>query len=85
MRRGEAHARVMETLRLGEQDDAWIEQHREALEACRGEWVVSHSGRVEAHAHDGREVVRLADARHYPVSTPVRMPALGEGDTVHIP
>ena len=85
MRHGETHARVMETLRLGEQDDACIEQRREALEPCRGEWVVIHSGRVEAHARGGCEVVRLADARHYPVSTPVRMPALGEGDTVHIP
>lgn len=84
MRHDDAHAKVTEALRLGQQDDAWLEQHPEVLERYRGEWVVIYRGRVVAHARDGRELARLADARRYPGSTLLRVPTREEADAVHI-
>lgn len=84
MRHDDAHPRVIEVLRLGEQDDAWLEQHPEVLDGYRGEWVVIHQGRVVAHALDGRELARLADARRYPGSTLLRVPTREEAAAVHI-
>lgn len=75
---------MLAALRQGEIDTRWLEEHPEALEPYRGEWVVVHNRRVAAHARDGREVARAAPATKYPGSTMFYVPTREEAEAVRI-
>ncbi|MGH2356068.1 MAG: DUF5678 domain-containing protein [Chloroflexota bacterium] len=71
-------------MRQGEIDDRWLQEHPEALEPCRGQWVVVYQQRVIAHSPDGRDVARAAPAHLYPGSTMFYVPTREESEAVRI-
>lgn len=60
--------RILAVLRAGQRDDEMLAQNPGALEPYRGQWVVTHEGRVIAHSPDAAEAARQATAADYPGS-----------------
>jgi hypothetical protein len=83
-KRNKRNAQMIEAMRQGERDRAWLEQHPGVLEPYRGEWVVIYEARVVAHSPDGREVARQASARLYPGSTLLYVPTLEESAGIRV-
>ena len=75
---------LQEAVRQGELDNQWLQEHPEALEPFRGQWVVVYKQQVIAHAADGREAARAANARDYPGSTIFYVPTREEAQAVRI-
>lgn len=80
----EVTPQMLEAMRQSQADNRWLEQHPEALEPYRGEWVVVYRQQVIAHSRDGREVARAAPASLYPGSTMFRVPTREESEAVRI-
>jgi hypothetical protein len=75
---------IWEAMRLGEADDRWMQEHPEALEPYRGEWVVVYRQRVIAHDRDGKKVARAAPAQDYPGSTMFYVPTREQAEGIRI-
>ena len=75
---------MLEAMRRGEADNEWLQQHQEALEPYRGEWVVVYDRRVVAHAPDGREAAHAIDPRTHPGATIFYVPTREEAEAVRI-
>lgn len=76
--------RTVDLMRDGARDLEWLRQHPEVLEQYRGEWVVVHNRAVVAHARDGREVTRRANARTHPGATLLYVPTREEAGAVRV-
>jgi hypothetical protein len=73
-----------EIIRQGQLDNQWLEEHPEALDPYRGEWVVVHSRRIVAHFADGREAAREGNADKYPGGTLFYVPTDEEANAIRI-
>ncbi|MBI3971459.1 MAG: hypothetical protein HY332_09240 [Chloroflexi bacterium] len=82
--RFEVTPQVLEAMRQSERDNRWLEEHPEALEPYRGQWVVVYQQRIIAHSPDAREAARAAPARTYPGSTLFYVPTREEAEAVRI-
>lgn len=61
----EKEEHILAVLRAGERDDELLAQNLRVLDPYRGQWVVTHEGKVVAHSTDGAEAARLAPAAVY--------------------
>lgn len=57
---------MLEAMRQGEQDRAWLAQQPDVLVPYRGQWVVVHKRQIVAHSPDGQGLARHGDARTHP-------------------
>ena len=82
--RFDAQPEVDRALCSGERDREWLAAHPAEIEPNRGEWVVLQDGRVVAHARDGRDLARLANARSHRGSSILYVPTREEAEAVRI-
>ena len=75
---------LRDSIKQGQLDDQWLQDHPEELEPYRGQWVVVYKQRVIAHSPDGREAARAGNARDYPGSTIFYVPTREESAAVRI-
>ncbi|MGH2354208.1 MAG: DUF5678 domain-containing protein [Chloroflexota bacterium] len=75
---------MLEAMRQGDMDNRWLEEHPEALEPYRGEWVVVHNKRVVAHSRDGREAARAGNVHRYPGGSLFYVPTREESEAIRI-
>lgn len=59
-------------------------RHPELLEPYRGHWVVTHGGRVVAHARDGSSIAKRHTVRDFPGSRMFYVPTREEAEAVLI-
>jgi hypothetical protein len=79
---GSKEERILAVLRAGERDDELLAQNPGVLEPFRGQWVVTHEGRVIASSPDGGEAARQASAADYPGSHLRYVPTRDEREAV---
>lgn len=70
--------RIRAVHRAAERDAAYFATHPELLDPYRGQWVVTHEGRVIAHSPDGSQAARSAPAEKYPGSSIFYLPTVEE-------
>jgi hypothetical protein len=75
---------MVEAMRQGEIDNAWLQEHPEALEPYRGQWVVVHGRRVVAHSPDGRTAARAVDPHTHPGASIFYVPTREEAEAVRV-
>jgi hypothetical protein len=76
--------RILANHRAAERDAEFFIAHPELLEPYRGEWIVTHAGRVVAHSLDGSEAARQAPATDYPGPSFFYLPTREELAGFHI-
>jgi hypothetical protein len=84
MQRVKVTPEVIEAMRLGQEDDRWLQEHHEVLEPYRGQWVVIHRQRVVAHSSATPDVARAAPAAKYPGALLLYVPTHEEAQAVRI-
>ena len=83
-KRIEITAQWREAIKQGELGNRWLQDHPEALEPFRGQWVVVYERQVIAHSPDGRKAARAAPAAQYPGALLEYVPTREEAEAVHI-
>ena len=80
----EKRERLLAVHRAAERDAEFFATHPELLEPYRGQWIVTHEGRVVAHSPDGSAAARLAPAEKYPGSSIFYLPTREELEGVFV-
>ena len=75
---------LREAVKQGELDNRLLQEHPEAHDPFRGQWVVVHKQKVIAHSPDGREAARAAPAAQYPGALLEYVPAREKAEAIHI-